>query len=87
MLAHVLLKCSDDDVRNEIVTEEIEFAINNNNKADEIKVRDVPWATKYEDGMKLAFLHPLVNTCVQYLVAFAKSYRYELKMIAIYREC
>ena len=50
MLAHVLLKCSDDDVRNEIVTEEIEFAINNNNKADEIKVRDVPWATKYEDG-------------------------------------
>ena len=50
VLAHVLLKCSDDDVRNEIVTEEIEFAINNNNKADEIKVRDVPWATKYEDG-------------------------------------
>ena len=32
VLAHVLLKCSDDDVRNEIVTEEIEFAINNNNK-------------------------------------------------------
>lgn len=50
LLAHVLLKCSDDDVRNEIVTEEIEFAINNNTKADEIKVRDVPWATKYEDG-------------------------------------
>jgi CRISPR/Cas system CSM-associated protein Csm2 small subunit len=50
VLAHVLLKCSDDDVRNEIVTEEIEFAINNNNEADEIKVRDVPWATKYEDG-------------------------------------
>lgn len=50
VLAHVLLKCSDDDVRNEIVTEEIEFAIYNNNEADEIKVRDVPWATKYEDG-------------------------------------
>ena len=50
VLAHVLLKCSDDDVRNEIVAEEIEFAINNNNEADEIKVRDVPWATKYEDG-------------------------------------
>ena len=50
VLAHVLLKCSDDDVRNEIFTEEIEFAIYNNNEADEIKVRDVPWATKYEDG-------------------------------------
>ena len=35
--------------QNEIIKEEIEFA-KENNSADEVKVRDVPWATKYEDG-------------------------------------
>jgi len=48
LLAHVLLKCSQDDVQNDIVQEEIEFAAKNFNEG--VNVRDVPWATKYEDG-------------------------------------
>ena len=48
LLVHVLLKCSHDDVQNDIVQEEIEFAAKNFNEG--VNVRDVPWATKYEDG-------------------------------------
>ena len=50
LLVHVL-QCFDGQLlaQNEIIKEEIEFA-KENNSADEVKVRDVPWATKYEDG-------------------------------------